>query len=237
MSARRPPGFMNAICAEPDSGSRWPTAGPRRPGCPASTRHHGSPSCRRPAWPGRTDHRSGRAAAHRAPAAFATAPSTIVAVSGSGRVVGRTAGDRPSAAARSGTCAGDLTRRGVDGEDQLVQGRAVLTGRDHRTLGHRRDRPSPAPGTSSCTPGGCDRTTIASTLSLTPLMIEPKSDVGSSAIVAQSVLGAPSWTSSTITSAPAALRSSAEALTSVDDVGHVELRDPRRATPARAGAR
>ena len=47
-------------------------------------------------------------------------------------------------------------------------------------------------------------------------MIEPKSEVGSSSIVAQFVFGAPSWTSSTIdVGALAASRSSAAALTSV----------------------
>ena len=42
MSARRPPGFMNAICGRPVSGRPSPTAAPRRRGCPASTRHRGS---------------------------------------------------------------------------------------------------------------------------------------------------------------------------------------------------
>ena len=54
---------------------------------------------------------------------------------------------------------------------------------------------------------------IASMLSLTPVMIDPKSDVGSSSMVAQLVLGAPSWTSSTTTSAPSVLSWLAAVLT------------------------
>ena len=57
--------------------------------------------------------------------------------------------------------------------------------------------------------------TIASTLSLTPVMMLPKSDVGSAAIWAQVVVSEPSCTSMTTTSAPWAFSSSASALTAV----------------------
>ena len=79
--------------------------------------------------------------------------------------------------------------------------------------------------------------TIASTLSLTPVMMLPKSEVGSSSMVAQSVSGAPSCTSRTTTSAPSALRSSAASLVASTMSVTVDARRCHPARPAPAGAR
>ena len=119
------------------------------------------------------------------PSASATAASTIAFVAASAGVV-RT--PQPRASERSPTHRQGHDGVGVDGEEDLVEAETVLAGGDDRTRGDRvvgvapaRHRELAVVGQVGVAPD--DGVDVVST----PVTMLPKSDVGSSSMVAQSV--------------------------------------------------
>ena len=227
MSCRRPPGFMNAICAAPDSALR---RGPLlHLGDQVAQGRLGASVLRRAvgelAAEERTTDLTQRQRTQQRGVRHGVVDDRLgVRVD---RVVERTRRSRPSAAAAPAcsrpTWSVTLLTSKVSLFSAMPYWPAETTGRSVT------GRPA-QPGTvnEQSYARWVWPLMIASTLLLTPLMIDPKSDVGSSSIVVQLVLGAPSWTSMHHHVRAIGLELVGRGVDRVDDVGDVDLGDPRR---------